>query len=143
MADLTADVLERLEAKDELLFDLSDTLDSKASIALVIVTFLATQSGVFLSNSGLNEQLRVLQIVAAFALAGAGGFAVAALWLRDHTTETAESLDEWLRQLRAHYSGATNAEDAVFIAFREGRIKRLKESIAANSEISRNKSSSS
>jgi hypothetical protein len=140
MSNVNAELIERLEAKDAMLFGLSDTLDAKASIALVIITFLATQSGMFLATVGLPEQLRVLQIISAFALAIAGGVSVAALWPRDHEAETPEALDEWLDELRAFYSDSPDVETAVAVAFRDGRIKRLKESIAANGKIDRLKS---
>lgn len=141
MSDTNAEVLERLQAKDALLFGLSDTLDVKASIALVVITFLGTQSGVFLaSQQQLPEVLRYAQLGSAVALAFAGCIALVALWPRDHDTETAEELDGWAQQLREHYKHSPDPEQAVAEAFRSGRIQRLKERINANAKVDRLKS---
>jgi hypothetical protein len=140
MSDTNAEVLERLQAKDAMLFGLSDTLDVKSSIALVVITFLATQSGVFLASDQLPVGLSYIQLLSAFVLAAAGVVSLVALWPRDYETETAEELDVWEQQLRAHYQGNFDAEESVATAFRSGRIQRLKERIAANAEVDRVKS---
>src|SRR5258706_14241270 len=140
MTDTNLEVLARLEARYQQLFTLSDTLDTKASIALVLITFLAQQTGTFLARPQLPLQLYVLQIAAAFALLFGGLTAFACLWPRDHETETAEQLDEWLQQLRAYYKDADNPAQAVDKAFQAGRIQRLKERISSTKKIDDDKS---
>lgn len=139
MGDTNVEVLERLRAKDALLFSLSDTLDVKASIALVLITFLATQSSGFLA-SALPGRLAWVQLVSAVLLGAGAIFALASLWPRDHDTETAEALDEWTQQLREHFKGHPDPEAEVEAEFRSGMIKRLKERIATNARIDRTKS---
>jgi hypothetical protein len=140
MSDQTQ-ILERLQAKDSLLFALSDTLDVKSSIVLVVVTFLATQTADFLTNAQVAVgPLRYVQVASAFALALSGTLALASLWPRDHEVETAEQFDEWEQQLREHYKDAPDPEQAVAETFQRGRIQRLKERIAANDRVDRQKS---
>ena len=55
MADDATDlIIERMDAKDELTFQGGDTLDVKASIVLVVLTFLAGQSADLLTKGNLN-----------------------------------------------------------------------------------------
>ena len=135
MGTTDADVLDRLRARDQLLLSLSDVLDTKASIGMVAITFLATQSGELLTREGLPEVFRWFQFASVFCLALAGMAAVGSLWPRDHQGDTAEELDDWARQLREHYKDAPDPEQAVDQAFRRGTIDRMKERIAANKAI--------
>ena len=140
MTSIDAEIVERLQAKDALLFSLSDTLDVKASIVLVVVTFLGTLSGIFLANPLLPYLLRYGQLAAAVFLAGAGLMAFITLWPRQHELETAETLDEWQQELRAHYKNALDPNEAVSEAFTAGRVQRLKERIQLHTGIDRAKS---
>lgn len=80
-------IIERLQQKDALLFHLSDTLDVKASIWLVVITFLATQTAGFLSDALLPGALRYAQIGSALSLAAAGALALVVLWPRNYYHE--------------------------------------------------------
>jgi hypothetical protein len=140
MPDVTGVVLEQLRAKDAQLFSLSDAFDVKASIALVVITFLATQSAAFLEKGSLLGRFEWVQRGSAVALAAAGALAVVALWPRVHQTETAEGLRAWAQQLREYYKDQPNPEMAVTEAFHAGLVERLEERIAVNSRIDQSKS---
>jgi len=140
MSDTHSEILERLQAKDALLFGLSDTLDVKASLALVMITFLATQTGAWLSMDGLPIWFHSAQVLAAFVLAAAGIVALVSLWPRNHALEPAEAFEAWVQELRAFYRDAPHPEEAVAQEFRRGRILRLTERIEAHEQLDREKS---
>src|SRR5690348_4795153 len=95
MKELQKTVEEYLKSQDDLEFELGDTLDVKTSIALVLITFLATQSADFLRhNPPLSSFWHVVQVVSAAALIAAGVLAIAELKPRGYIarTEPAEFL---------------------------------------------------
>ena len=141
MADIDAEVIERLRAKEQLLFGLSDTLDAKAGLALVFITFLATQSGEFINNGQLPVYLKWFQWISIVSLVGAGVAAFSSLWPREHDTETAEELASWVADLRNHYKGAADPELAVRRAFRSGMIDLIQQRIVSSAGIDTAKSS--
>jgi hypothetical protein len=119
------------------MFSLGDVLDAKASIGLVIVTFLAIQTADFLKVSGPGDEL---QFWSAVALAVAGALALAELWPRNYQTETPESLTGWLQELRDYYQNDAEAEKRVTAAFTAGLRDRTVERLDANSRLNRRKS---
>lgn len=131
----------RLDMKDDQLFKLGDTMDVKASIALVIITFLATQTASFISDGGVLAWPwdRRLQLIAAVFLAVAGALAFVELWPRDYEIEPAESWDAWIGQLRRYYKDDPNAEQKVEAAVLEAQRLRTKERIASNSKTNEQK----
>jgi hypothetical protein len=136
MSPTDAEVMEHLRAKDQMLFGLSDILDAKAGIALVVITFLASQSSDLLTtDSPLPPVLWFFQMVSIGCLAAAGIAAVGSLWPRDHAVEKSEELEKWAGDLREYYKDDANPEVAVENAFRKGLVERLKERIATNAEI--------
>lgn len=74
-------LLEELSAKDDLAFKLGDTLDMKASIGLVVITFLGTQTAYLLDKhvTGLSH---ILQAGSVVALVIATIASIVELWLR-------------------------------------------------------------
>ena len=88
----TALIVERLNAKDELTYQRGDTLDVKASIVLVVVTFLAGESAELLAKGNLTPAGKVTQIIAAAFLALAGILVWSQLWPREYEVEAAENL---------------------------------------------------
>ena len=133
-------LLERISAKDALTFGLSDTLDTKASIALVVITFLGTQTAWFVTEKHVAGFWLVVQSLSALSLVVAGALALAALWPRSYDTEGAESLDVWASQLNEFYRDDPDAEQKVSAAIARGEIKRAKERIAKNSRLNAHKS---
>ncbi|HXT69558.1 MAG TPA: hypothetical protein VN700_07375 [Vicinamibacterales bacterium] len=129
--------LDRLLANDEAAYGLGDTIDTKAGLALVVVVFLAEQTGSFLmARSSLTHDGLVAQWGAAFALALAGTCCIAAMWPRDFAAEDATDWDEWMQRLRHNHPGD---DAAVSRAFFEGRVKSVKERIRDNRAICREK----
>ena len=127
-------VVERLETKDALLFRLSDVLDTKASISLVVITFLATQTAGFFAD-GLSGWLWWCQLGVAVVLASAGLFAMGALWPREFDIETSEELDTWVAQLRAHFRDEPDADAKVKAELTSGRIASAKARIKRNGSV--------
>ncbi len=74
-------ISERLKDQDEREFALGDTLDIKTSIALVIITFLATQSAEFLKTT-LSPYWHIIQRVSVGCIVIAGVESQAAVLLR-------------------------------------------------------------
>lgn len=128
-------VLDRLYAKDQLVFGLSDTLDTKASIALVVITFLATQTGWFIAETRVTGILLGLQVCSAWILAVAGALALLTLWPRVYQTEAAEEFDEWVEQLTVHFQSDPDAAEKVAFEVAYGEIGLLKNRIARNGAL--------
>jgi hypothetical protein len=130
-------LIRRLDIIDDQAFKLGDTIDVKASIGLVVITFLATQSASFLA---VNEPGRWLQMVSAFALSIAGVFALCELWPRTYAIEAAEAMDGWIKDLRDYYKDEKNADALIEAAMSDGHILRAKERIERNAAINKQKS---
>ena len=62
MSSLMQNDVESLEQKDRMFFGLSDTLDVKASIGLVLIVFLASQTTNLLKNE-MDPVLTFLQMI--------------------------------------------------------------------------------
>ena len=132
--------LEQLLTKDRLLFNLSDTLDMKASVSLIVVTFLAALTADFLAAHMLSDWIRRLQILAAIALAIGGICAMVVLWPRVYAVEKAEEFGAFWEELVKHYKGADDADQQVKNAYLAGRIKGIKAQISANRQVDDRKS---
>ena len=130
-------VIKRLDLKDDQAFKLGDAIDVKASIALVVITFLATQTASFLT---VREPWRELQVVSAFLLAIAGVLALLELWPRTYAIDASESLDGWIAELRDYYQNRADADQLVASAVAAGHIERTKERIEKNNAINEQKS---
>lgn len=133
-------VIERLNSKDELTLQRGDTLDVKASIVLVVVTFLAGQSAELLSKGSLTCPGKATQIVAAISLGLAGILIWCQLWPREYEIEAAEKLSEWRAELEDFYQGDPDASAKVLELLRKGIIDRTTERIYANGAINRTRS---
>ncbi len=137
----TALLVERLNAKDELTYQRGDTLDVKASIVLVVVTFLAGESAELLAKGDLTCLGKVTQIIAATSLALAGILVWGQLWPREYEVEAAEKLPEWRAELEDFYQDDPDASAKVLTLLTKGIIDRTTERIYANDAINRARSS--
>jgi hypothetical protein len=137
----TALIVERLNAKDELTYQVGDALDVKVSIVLVVVTFLAGQSIDLLAKGNLTCLGKVTQIIAAISLALAGILVWGQLWPREYKVEAAEKLLEWRAQLEEFYRGDPDASAKVLTLLTKGIIDRTTERIYANNAINKTRSS--
>jgi hypothetical protein len=134
-------IIERLSAKDELTFQRGDTLDVKASIVLVVVTFLAAQSVDLLSKGNLTSLERFGQVVAIVSLALAGIVVWLQLWPREYEIEAAEKLFQWRAELCKFFEGEPDAGSKVSTLFKNGIIERTVERIEVNGAINKTRSS--
>lgn len=133
-------IIERLNAKDELTYQRGDTLDVKASIVLVVITFLAGQSAELLTRGNLTEVGKIVQVISAIAVALAGIFVWGQLWPREYEVEAAEQLPQWQTELEEFYDGVPNASAAVAVALEDGIIERTMERIYVNAAINKTRS---
>jgi hypothetical protein len=133
-------ILERLSAKDELTYQRGDTLDLKASIVLVVVTFLAGQSADLLAKGNLTPFGKVAQIVAAISVSLAGILVWGQLWPREYEVEAAEKFPQWKDDLEEFYSQDADASAVISTLLVQGIIARTTERIYANSAINKRRS---
>lgn len=124
--------LARLEERDSVVFGLSDTHDMKASIALVVIVFLADQSGDLLSGGTLSHALYGTQVVSCALLFLAGAFSLVAMWPRTHHCENVDEWREWIDRLRTNHP---DDDDGVLRAFQAGRVQNLLRRIGANNRV--------
>jgi len=98
--------LESAQKYDESERALGDVLDVKASVALIVATFLASVSAQLIAIQGLSPLWREIQllgqIVALLSLSVAGALIFAELWPRDYLSLSTPKKDsEWIEQLVA------------------------------------------
>jgi hypothetical protein len=137
----TALIIERLNAKDELTYQRGDTLDVKASIVLVVVTFLAGQSAELLAKGNLTCLGKVTQTIAVLSLGLAGILVWSQLWPREYEVEAAEKLPGWRAELQEFYQDDPNQSAKVADLLTKGIIDRTTERIYVNNAINTTRSS--
>jgi len=125
---------------DEMFFQLGDVLDVKASIVLVVISFLGAIAGPILVLRDLPYLIRGIQIVAVFALAGGVLATVGSLWPR--TFEAPPDMAEWtdyLAELEKYYSTSENRAELVARDFLQCVAERRQERIAKNRTLTKTK----
>jgi len=128
---------EHLRSQDDREFGLGDTLDIKTSIALVVVIFLATQSGGFLA-SPMPLHWHNIQIVSVGCVIIAGVLAMIVLWPRTYKLKIQPSeFLGWTKQVNEFY-GENRVAAVEFI--RSKQIQRIQKRFAVNSSINASKS---
>jgi hypothetical protein len=134
-------LLAEISTKDDLEVRLGDTLDVKASIGLVVITFLATQTAYFLDKhpSGFPHGL---QIASAIFLAAATIAAFIVLWPRNYILPLPESSGiDRAAELREFYSQHEGVETSTMLAqFVQDEIGWAKIRISANEKQNEAKS---
>ena len=84
-------------SRDRIEFSIGDTYDIKASIVLVIATFLASLCGSILSIEGLAIPIRWLQLFVITSLVVSVVYCFRVLWLQDYRLEAnPKKIQEWL-----------------------------------------------
>ena len=135
MAAIAEIRLEEIKAKEDLSLRLGDALDVKASVGLVVLLFLATQSAYFF-DKGPSVYGWWMQVVSAGFTSVAILFAIFALWPRRYTLPEPESdiVTERIAQLRHFYASDPTEciEPNVTAALIDDETKWAKERIAAN-----------
>ncbi len=140
MSSLMQNDVESLEQKDRMFFGLSDTLDVKASIGLVLIVFLASQTTNLLKNE-MDPVLTFLQMICAVILFTAAMFALVTIWPRTHKVENTEQWGVFHEDLRRHFKcvGESSPDEKAFETFLLQRAEGLKEQIEHNRQITHRK----
>ena len=116
MAAVNERFLSELNAKDDLALKLGDTLDVKASIGLVVVTFLGTQTA-YLLDKHVGGICHWLQSISVAFLVAATIACIVELWPRQYILiEPEGNVKDRISQLRAHYSQFPDADDSHILA---------------------------
>ncbi len=128
-------LINRIEEKDKLFFSLSDTLDVKASVSLILITFLSTQTAYFLNLDTAHVVVSSAQTLSAIALSVGGILALIILWPRCHETESIEKWDPWYQELKKYFEGKPEADQKADELFERERFNGLKKQIKHNRSI--------
>lgn len=116
---------ERTRERDRFELDLGDTFDVKASIVLLILTFLGTIAATMLTADSVTKIPRLAQIPVIACVAISGVFCVACLWPKNYLIDDLlEAYANWIASL-----GESDAEQLEYLARltlqrANGRIKR-------------------
>jgi hypothetical protein len=136
--ELQRTIAERLESQDGVEFGLGDTLDMKTNVALVVIVFLATQSGWFLTLP-MPRHWHNAQIVSVACLVVAGLAAMYVLIPRKYKLKLEpDKFLEWLEGVKRFYG---DDEIAILEFMRQKEIEKTVTRIARNSAINGRKSS--
>lgn len=126
-------LLAELSAKDDLAFRLGDTLDVKASIGLVVITFLGTQTA-YLLDKHVTGLAHILQAGSVVALVAATIASIVELWPRNYVMiEPEVNTASRIIELQDHYSQYGGEVDAnVLDQLTENEVAWTLDRIVAN-----------
>ena len=131
-----------VRSQDDLEVELGDRFDIKTSIALVIITFLATQSADFL-KSPLSPCWHTIQRISVACLVVSGGLAILELIPKKYHLRTApDEFLRWVDQVKDSYekSDAIDPENGAIEHIRGIEVGAIKARFSANSAINEQKS---
>jgi hypothetical protein len=135
-------ILDNLKTQNDLEYQLGDTLDIKTSIALVVITFLATLSGGLLA-SPMPLHWHNIQLASILSLAIAGILAVWELFPRTYKVGLApDQFRRWVQEVRAFYNtkDAPDPETKSIEFIRRKTTEQLGERFSQNSAMNARKS---
>jgi hypothetical protein len=141
MGVISEKLLAELNDKDDLAQRLGDTLDAKASMLMVVITFLGTETAYFLDKHvvGIAHKLQAGSVV---FLVLATIATVAELWPRDYLLIEPESnVTDRIAQRRKHYAPYPDAELNVLDALVQTEIGWARARIEENQGKNGRKSS--
>ncbi len=141
MDQVNQKLLAALSVKDDLAFKLGDTLDVKASICMVLITFLSTQTA-YLLDKHVNGTAHELQAGTVICLVIATVAAIVELWPRRYVmVEPEENLSSRIPELVDHYSKYPGLlEQSVIDQLTLEEIGWAKDRIASNQAKNKSKS---
>jgi len=114
---------ERTRERDRFELDLGDTFDVKASIVLLILTFLGTISATMLTADKLTTVPKLAQIPVIAAIVISGIFCVACLWPKDYLfDDLPETYANWLADLGESDSEQLEGVTSLSLELANGRI---------------------
>jgi hypothetical protein len=114
---------ERTRERDRFELDLGDTFDVKASIVLLILTFLGTISATMLTADRVAAGAKLAQIPVIAATVISGIFCVAGLWPKDYLfDDLPEAYANWLADLGESASEQLEGVTSLSMELANGRI---------------------
>jgi hypothetical protein len=114
---------ERTRERDRFELELGDTFDVKASIVLLILTFLGTTSATMLTADRLTAVSKLAQIPVIALVVISGMFCVACLWPKDYLfDDLPETYANWLADLGESDSERLEGVTTLSIELANGRI---------------------
>ncbi|MGA6952630.1 MAG: hypothetical protein WBY96_16645 [Candidatus Sulfotelmatobacter sp.] len=114
---------ERASERDRYELELGDAFDVKASIVLLILTFLGTTSATILTANGLTRFPKLMQIPAIAAVVISGLFCVACLWPKDYLLDDLpETYANWLEDMGESDSERLEGVTSLSFELANGRI---------------------
>lgn len=133
----------RDEAKrlDELYYQLADVLDVKASIILVVDTFLGTLSAEILALKDLPLAIKIIQLLAIAVLCVVIIQTIRAIW--PYKFEAPPRPQEWVEhsaKLESYFAGKLDASGLISEQFERDMAKRTLDRIAVNRNVTEKKS---
>jgi hypothetical protein len=138
LADYVAEEAKRL---DEISYQAGDVLDVKASIVLLVVTFLGTLSGQIVSVPDLPPIVKIIQVIAVAALCMSGLLTIAALWPRDFDIpRDPKKLALYVNALVEHFSDKPKPEDLALQWYEQARVDSVIDRITTNRGFASSKS---
>jgi hypothetical protein len=135
-------IFENLKSQNDIEYELGDTLDIKTSIALVIIIFLATQSGGFLATA-MPRHWHNIQLVAVICLVFAGLLAVSELFPRTYKVGLEpDEFIKWAQDVEGFYNAkaSSNPEKKGVEFIRRKVADQMLRRFTANSAINSLKS---
>lgn len=114
---------ERARERDRFELELGDAFDVKASIVLLILTFLGTISATMLTAESLTRIPKLAQIPVIAAIVISGVFCVACLWPKDYLLDDLPTAyANWLANLEESDSARLEGITNLSLELANGRI---------------------
>jgi hypothetical protein len=114
---------ERTRERDRFELELGDAFDVKASIVLLILTFLGTISATILTAESLTRIPKLAQIPVIASVVISGVFCVACLWPKDYLfDDLPETYTNWLAGMGQSDAERLDGVTALSLELANGRI---------------------
>jgi len=114
---------ERTRERDRFELELGDAFDVKASIVLLILTFLGTLAATMLMADSLTRTARLAQIPVVACVVISGVFCVACLWPKDYLLDDLpETYSAWLAALEGSEAERLESITRLNLDLANGRI---------------------
>jgi ABC-type transport system involved in cytochrome bd biosynthesis fused ATPase/permease subunit len=125
---------------DDLYYSLGDVLDVKASVILVVVTFLGTLTGGILSLNYLPKLIKWGEALTVVDLCVIGVLTIASLWVKTfRVPQDPQLLMNWALDLEETFKWCANSSELVLEEFQKERTSKLMERIRINKDLARRK----
>jgi hypothetical protein len=117
-------LLDRLSLRETALMQQADAIDVKASVMVVAVTFLASQTTLLLSHS-IGSLLKWEQVASIVLQVVAGILLILILKVHSYSGETTEKYANWRNELIAYHEGDNEkVEKELWTGITDGIVQR-------------------